>query len=76
MLPGKWDLNMRRRLAKKIVDHPERYSIGKFIMALKRVIRYFPKSRLICTWRGKVVLSGLAADPHNWSMEKLDARTQ
>lgn len=27
--------------------------------------------RLIETWRGRIVLSGLASDPHNWFMSKL-----
>lgn len=26
--------------------------------------------RLICTWRGRTVLSGLLLDPHNWFMSK------
>lgn len=26
--------------------------------------------RLICTWRGRTVLSGLIEDPHNWFMSK------
>jgi hypothetical protein len=29
------------------------------------------KSRLITAWRGRIVLSGLRTDPHNWFMSKL-----
>lgn len=30
------------------------------------------KCRLICTWRGRIVLSGLRNDPHNWFMSAVD----
>ncbi len=29
------------------------------------------RCRLICTWRSRIVLSGLSSDPHNWFMSKL-----
>lgn len=29
------------------------------------------RARLICTWRSRIVLSGLSSDPHNWFMSKL-----
>lgn len=30
-------------------------------------------ARLICTWRGRIVLSGLLLDPQNWFMSAVDA---
>lgn len=32
-------------------------------------------ARLICTWRGRVVLSGLPKDPQNWFMSKVNDPT-
>lgn len=29
------------------------------------------RARLICTWRSRIVLSGLSSDPHNWFMSKV-----
>lgn len=29
------------------------------------------KAQLICTWRGRTVLSGLLRDPHNWFMSRI-----
>jgi hypothetical protein len=31
--------------------------------------------RLICTWRGRTVLAGISADPHNWFMSAVDGPT-
>lgn len=33
------------------------------------------KARLICTWRGRTVLSGLLLDPQNWFMSAVSAPT-
>lgn len=33
------------------------------------------KARLICTWRGRTVLSGLLKDPQNWFMSKVSDPT-
>lgn len=29
------------------------------------------RARLICTWRSRIVLSGLSSDPHNWFMSAI-----
>lgn len=33
------------------------------------------KPRLICTWRGRIVISGLPMDPQNWFMSKVNDAT-